>query len=753
MRVDSVALVSFARAGLKMFWFRQVMFLGATAITTAYLSSPAPVFCYLVCLVAELGEVYWDRRVLAAEDLTEQQIDWMVGWHTLVAACSAAAVSAFGIIVASLGEQQFLFVPLIYMFAAALYATMFNHQVKPVLVARLAIYVAGFLILAGAEIITSKPDERFLAFIQFFTVASASFFFVMNAVEFRKSYCERRERDREASLREERLLLEMEERKIAEIAQENSELRFKSLFENAPIPIREEDLSGMKRMVDELNLTDPDEFQAYLDAHPKFLEYCARQIIVVDANRASLEQHGYAEKADMLARVVRELSPAAMQIVRKTLTAIHEGARDRSYETTITRVDGEVRTVAATWSVVPGHEETYARILLCSVDLTDRLASEAALRQAQKMEAVGQLTGGVAHDFNNLLTVISGNMELLETTGGIDPDLSQPIMKAVRRGAELTQRLLAFSRKQPLAAQPIDLQDLVAGMTGLLRRSLGEEIAIEIELPDQLWCVHADPGQVEAALLNLALNSRDAMPAGGTLRIDCRNMSVGTENDHDLDAGDYVALSVSDTGTGMTPDVINRAFEPFFTTKEVGKGSGLGLSMAYGFAKQSSGGLHIESVPGRGATVSLYLPRSAAEQLEDARPKGADIKVAGQGERILILEDDRDVRAYLTRLMESFGYKALPAQDVMAAREILGRTEKIDLLISDIMLSGGLRGPDFAVEMLAYFPGTPVIFVSGRPSEIESAKTHRIRNAVVIAKPFTRDEILKKILEALGDRP
>ena len=329
------------------------------------------------------------------------------------------ALSPYGIIVAYLGDIRFFFVPLIYVFSAALYAAMFNHQIKRVLVARIAIYALCFLILTGIELVTANPDDRFLAFVQFATAASASFFFVMNAIEFRKNYCETREREHQMIAREAQLRQEMEDRQQAEQARKVSEVRFRSLFENAPIPIREEDLSGMKRMIDDLNMTDRDAFVAYIDQHPEFLEACSREIVVVDANRASLEQHGYADKSEMLPKVVSVLSPAAKKIVRMTVLAIHEGASGRSYETKITRADGSVRSVAATWSVVPGHEDTYSRILLCSIDMTDRLASEAALRQAQKMEAVGQLTGGVAHDFNNLLTVISGNVELLEATSDV----------------------------------------------------------------------------------------------------------------------------------------------------------------------------------------------------------------------------------------------------------------------------------------------------------------------------------------------
>ncbi|MEM8728553.1 MAG: ATP-binding protein [Pseudomonadota bacterium] len=538
---------------------------------------------------------------------------------------------------------------------------------------------------------------------------------------------------------------EMNERLSAEAARETSEVRFRSLFESAPIPIREEDLSGMKALINEVNLPDPQAFSDYIDAHPEFLEACSREIVVVDANRASLEQHGYKDKSEMLQKVVRTLSPAARKIVRKTVETLHSGALGRSYETQITRTDGSVRTVAAKWSVIPGHEETYGRILLCSIDLTERLKSEEALQHAMKLDAVGQLTGGVAHDFNNLLTVIGGNIDLMEATQNLDPEIGAPIHKAVRRGADLTQRLLAFSRKQPLSPQAVNLGELLMEMTELLRRTLGEEIAIEIDIEDPLWSAIADPGQVETSLLNMALNSRDAMPGGGTLSISSHNVTLEAAESIDAEPGDYVRLSVADTGVGMSPEVLSRAFEPFFTTKDVGKGSGLGLSSVYGFAKQSGGDVQIASTPGQGTTIALYLPRSPAP----ARP--ADVTPApvksidGNGRVTLVLEDDSDVRKFLTRTLAAFGFSVLQADSVAEARRILKADHKIDLLISDVMLPGGVLGPEFAAEMLGAAPRTSVVFISGRPGDAKIEAFPALRHASVLAKPFTRDDLVKQI--------
>ncbi|MEM9813754.1 MAG: ATP-binding protein, partial [Pseudomonadota bacterium] len=538
-----------------------------------------------------------------------------------------------------------------------------------------------------------------------------------------------------------RLLSEMEDRRRAEI-------RFRSLFDSTPIPIREEDLSGMKRLVDDVGIQDPAAFEAYIDTHPEFLTACGNSIVVVDANCAAVAEHGYPDKRELLQKVVRTLSPAAMRIVRMTAIALHAGARARSYETQIIRANGDVRTVAATWTVIPGHEDTYSRILLSSVDITERLASEAALRQAQKMEAVGQLTGGVAHDVNNLMTVIGGSLELIETEATLDPGHIVPIQNAVRRASDLTQRLLAFSRNQPLDPMPLDLRDLVTGMTDLLRHTLGEDIEIQIAPPRDLWPALADPGQVEATLLNLALNARDAMPEGGRLSIECSNRTVRAGDASGAQPGEYAVLSVSDTGGGMSDVIQARAFEPFFTTKEVGKGSGLGLSMVYGFAKQSKGDVVIDSTPGAGTTVSLFLPRSPAPPKPTA-PALRTMGYGGRGEKILLLEDDPDVRSYLRRLLTRFGFQAVTAEDAATARRIIESGERIDLLISDFMLPGGVRGPEFAAELRARMPDVGVIFISGRPSDVELSGHPALSGAPLLAKPLQSDELYDVICESL----
>jgi len=385
------------------------------------------------------------------------------------------------------------------------------------------------------------------------------------------------------------------------------------------------------------------------------------------------------------------------------------------------------------------------------IDVTEQVRVEDRLRQAQKMEAVGQLTGGIAHDFNNLLAVIQGNIEMLELRLGRDDPSLGPILRAAGRGAELTQRLLAYSRQQPLRPRPTDMAGLTGSMKELLRRTLGATIEVEIRAGDDLAPANVDPGQVENALLNLALNARDAMPGGGKLTIECANARLdetSVADNPEAAAGDYVVLSVSDEGTGMSADVRARVFEPFFTTKEVGKGSGLGLSMVYGFARQSGGHVSICSEEGKGTTVRLYMPRSReVSQQEEARPTGDAPR--GKGEMILVIEDDPDVRALSVQLLENLDYRVIDVPDAAAALDVLASGTLVNLVLSDVVLPGGTSGPEFAVQARERFPGLGIIFMSGYPAEAAMRNGFLGPDSVLLNKPFERLQLARALRQAL----
>ncbi len=394
-------------------------------------------------------------------------------------------------------------------------------------------------------------------------------------------------------------------------------------------------------------------------------------------------------------------------------------------------------------------------------DISDRLRAQSeleiaqeALRQSQKMEAVGQLTGGLAHDFNNLLTGISGSLDLLKTrvAQGRINDLDRYLAAAQgasKRAAALTHRLLAFSRRQTLDPKPTDVHKLVLGMADLIRRTVGPEIAVETVDMAGLWLALVDPPQLENALLNLCINARDAMPDGGRITIETANrwMDARMAHERDVRPGQYLALCVSDTGAGMTPDVIGRAFDPFFTTKPLGMGTGLGLSMIYGFARQSGGQVRIYSEVGRGTMVCIYLPRHYGEK-HDAEPDagaGREASRAVQGESVLVIDDEPTVRMLVTDVLEDLGYDALEAGDGPSGLAILQSRARVDLLITDVGLPGGMNGRQVADAARVLRPGLKVLFITGYAENAVVGNGHLDPGMAVMTKPFAMDDLAVKI--------
>jgi signal transduction histidine kinase len=384
------------------------------------------------------------------------------------------------------------------------------------------------------------------------------------------------------------------------------------------------------------------------------------------------------------------------------------------------------------------------------------VAAEEALRQSQKMEAVGQLTGGLAHDFNNMLTGISGNLELLQAriAQGRISEIGRHIeaaQTAAQRAAALTHRLLAFARRQPLDTKPNDVNRIVLGMEDMLRRTLGERVELRTILAGDLWSALTDVNQFENAILNLAINARDAMPDGGQLTIETRNTQFDVDYARlhgDVEAGQYVAISVSDTGIGMPPDVADRAFDPFFTTKPIGLGTGLGLSMVYGFAKQSRGHLRIYSEEGRGAAITLYLARAYTD-LDLPSVIDAVETPRGEGETILIVEDDAAVRLLITEVLEDLGYRYLAASGAAEAMTILRSGARIDLLLTDVGLPimNGRQLAEFARESR---PEMKVLFVTGYAENATVRGGFLDRGMDTLTKPFALNQLGLKIREMIG---
>ncbi len=455
------------------------------------------------------------------------------------------------------------------------------------------------------------------------------------------------------------------------------------------------------------------------------------------------------------------IHPEDLGRVMDALMQMRDSGTPVSYENRVRGKDGRWHWIS--WAVSP--EPAGTRLTGIGRDVTEfkdqqrQLAmAQDSLRQSQKMEAVGQLTGGLAHDFNNLLTGISGSLDLLAMRlkqGRLD-HLARYIdaaQEASRRAAALTHRLLAFSRRQTLDPKPTDVDRLIVGMAELIRRTVGPEIALDIVGRPGAWTALVDPNQLENALLNLCINARDAMPNGGRLIVETANHRVDARNAEarDLDAGPYLTLSVSDTGSGMSPDVMARAFDPFFTTKPLGMGTGLGLSMIYGFAKQSGGQVRIHSQEGLGTTVTLYLPRHAgvaasAEAPADGRET---MPRAEQGETVLVVDDEPTVRMLVGEVLADLGYTAIEAADGIAGLNILQSDIRIDLLVTDVGLPGGMNGRQVADAARVLRPDLKVLFITGYAETAAVSGGHLEPGMAVLTKPFALDDLASRIREMI----
>jgi PAS domain S-box-containing protein len=461
-----------------------------------------------------------------------------------------------------------------------------------------------------------------------------------------------------------------------------------------------------------------------------------------------IEAHGY----------LGLLHSEDVESTRSHIIAVRDDSAPLRFENRYRTKDGSYRWQQ--WTVVPEQGFIYcvARDITEERKKAEALeVAEEALRQSQKMEAVGQLTGGIAHDFNNLLIGIGGSLELIEARikqGRFDIDrYIKAAQAATKRAAQLTHRLLAFSRRQTLDPKPTDANRLISGLVELIQRTIGPSIKLEFVAATGLWNTLVDPGQLESAVLNLCINARDAMPAGGTLTVETANqwLDEHVALECELSPGEYISLCVSDSGTGMSAEIAAKAFEPFFTTKPIGTGTGLGLSMVYGFARQSSGQVRIDSELGNGTRVCIYLPRHAGELAEAVPPnQGESTEDAVHHETVLIVDDEPTVRMFVVDQLEEAGYVALEAEDGAAALRILNSSVTINLLISDVGLPGGLNGRQLADAARAVRPRLKVLFITGYAENAVLSHGDLDPGMHVLTKPFTVDTLALRIRQLLA---
>jgi PAS domain S-box-containing protein len=476
-----------------------------------------------------------------------------------------------------------------------------------------------------------------------------------------------------------------------------------------------------------------------------------------EANPATLRLYGKTRE-EVIGRTLEEVLGAerASEIGAHLAACLRAGAPHR-YE----RSQGEA-VIEAIVTPAPRESDALRRVIVSAYDVTERRRLEQQLHQSQKMDAVGQLTGGVAHDFNNLLTLVIGGLEMI---GRHMTNLPDPLaltkmergrdmaMQGAKRAASLTTRLLAFSRQQPLAPQALDANKLVADVCELLRRTLGETIVLETMLADGLWRTYADTNQLENALLNLGLNARDAMPDGGKLIIETANATLDkayiSSLGDSIEPGEFVLIAVTDTGAGMDKTTQERAFDPFFTTKEVGKGTGLGLSQVYGFARQSAGHVRIYSEIGEGTTIKIYLPRSVSDTEKALTDEANKVSRWTGTETVLVVEDDEALREYAAGILQELGYHVLSASHGVSALETLARGDHVDLLLTDVVMPGGLNGRQLADKAVAKRPGLRVLYMTGYT---RNAIVHHGRldpGINMISKPFSFEELAARVRERL----
>ncbi len=538
------------------------------------------------------------------------------------------------------------------------------------------------------------------------------------------------------------------------------ETRYRDLFDQTPVGILEEDYSAPKKLIDSLDFENSIQLRKFFTENPDILLRAIHSVKITDINSAALRAYGTDSReefvedqydmhswwnhdwvdfyVDELVAMFDNLLPFEREFI------------DHSFEQDAAFNDLEI-VIRNVTRIVAGCEHNWSRVISTVEDITDRKKMEEQLHQAQKMEAIGQLTGGLAHDVNNILAIISGNAEILEERVIGNDQQIQEIFHAVNSGSSLVKQLLSFSRKHHLDSHAIDVNELITNLSRLVTRTLGESIDIAVNLEEKMWTVVTDPSRLENSLLNLVLNSRDAMPDGGKLKIQTSKESIDkpfTNNNYHISAGDYVVLSVIDNGRGMSSEELLQVFEPFYTTKDVGTGSGLGLSSVYGFVKQTGGHATIFSTINVGTEVRIYLPRSnETPGLLFERP--VEETPQSRGESILVLEDEKILCDLVSSMLVDLGYSVLVARNGLEALDVLKNNKNVDLLLSDIGLPGGMNGVAVAEKAAKDHPGIKFQFMSGYVQDLYRHYPDIAKYGAVLDKPFRKSQLAQKLRAVL----
>jgi PAS domain S-box-containing protein len=492
--------------------------------------------------------------------------------------------------------------------------------------------------------------------------------------------------------------------------------------------------------------------QRIFDTSLDLILVCSRKGNLVQVSPSCQAILGYSPREMSGREASRFIFPEDLDNTRTEMRAARQGRQTRTFECRYVHKDGHA--VPLTWTGV--WSEPDQQHFFIGRDMSEHIKLEHQLRQSQKMEAIGQLTGGIAHDFNNILAVIIGMAELTAAGVASDPKLAamvKQIDEAAERGAQLVQRMLAFARKQPLESRVVDVNDAVERAVAMLERTLGEDIALQSALAGDLWSAVADPSQLGDSIVNLAVNARDAMPKGGRLVIETANVHLDEDyaaQNAEVRPGDYVALIVTDTGSGMPPEVIERVFEPFFTTKEVGKGTGLGLSMVYGFVKQSGGHVKIYSELGHGTSIKLYFPRATQMAASATLGSAASSELPSGSETILVVEDDPTVRRMAVGLLEGLGYQVHEAHDGRSALNILHGADHIDLLFTDMIMPNGISGQDLVKAARQLRPNMKALLTSGYSEQFITRRGDVAQDVRLLGKPYRREKLATEVRSALN---